>query len=139
MTYRTVLVDDVADIRMLVRQWLTESGDYDVVGEAANGREAVDLAASERPDLVVLDLSMPEMDGLEALPRILDVSPESAVVVLTGFLRADLADEVIDLGALACLSKSLDGRELAARMTALLEDAGTTTVVDELDLSSADG
>jgi DNA-binding NarL/FixJ family response regulator len=135
MTYRTVLADDVADVRSLVGMWLTLSGDFVIVGEAGNGREAIDLAAVEQPDLVVLDLSMPEMDGLEALPHILEVSPDSEVVVLTGFLRADLADQVLDLGALGCLSKSIDGQELASRVGALLRQAGDA---EELDLSSAD-
>src|SRR5262249_9777886 len=81
--YRVVVADDFEDMRILIRVLLTASGRFIVMGEGATGREAVELSAAHRPDVVLLDLAMPEMDGLEALPLILAVSPESKVVVLS--------------------------------------------------------
>lgn len=81
---RVVIADDVEDIRLLVRVALTSSGAFDVVAEAADGEEVVDLTREHQPDLVVLDLSMPRMDGLEALPHILRAAPAARVVVLSG-------------------------------------------------------
>lgn len=82
---RVLLADDVADLRMMVRVSLEVDGRFEVVGEAQDGIEAVNLAHSLRPDIVVLDISMPNMDGLEAIPEIHRVSPESRILVLSGF------------------------------------------------------
>src|SRR5437870_947474 len=76
---RIVLADDVEDIRYLFRVVLEAAGRFEVVGEAATGREAVDLARSLQPDVILLDLGMPEMGGLEALPLIKVASPTTQV------------------------------------------------------------
>ena len=120
MTVRTVVADDVADIRLLVRLWLETCGDFEVVGEAENGHEVIDLAATEQPELVILDLAMPEMDGLEALPQILEASPATAVVILSGYDRADFADIVRAAGAIGYLNKRTAGPHLADEVLALL-------------------
>src|SRR5437764_11942432 len=83
--FRVLIADDVQDLRSMLRLALELSGRFAVVAEAMNGAHAVDLAAMYKPDLALLDLSMPTLDGLEALPRILQVSPETKVVVLSGF------------------------------------------------------
>ncbi len=83
----TVLVaDDDAQHRALVTRILRRGGQFTVVAEATDGQDAIDLAEQERPDLVVLDLSMPRMDGLEALPRILALSPGTKVALLSGHI-----------------------------------------------------
>ncbi len=82
--FRVLIADDVQDLRSMLRLALELSGRFTVVAEAMNGAHAVDLAAMYKPDLALLDLSMPTLDGLEALPRILEVSPETKVVVLSG-------------------------------------------------------
>src|SRR5436305_11671983 len=80
---RVLLVDDLPDIRLVMRLLLEADGRAEVVGEASDGAEAVRLAGELRPDAVVLDLRMPGMDGVSALPRIRDAAPASVVVALS--------------------------------------------------------
>lgn len=115
---RVVIADDVADLRMLLRLALERTERFSVVGEAADGAEAVEQARAHRPDLVVLDLSMPRLDGLEALPLILDASPETIVVVLSGFDEARMGQAAVDAGATLYLEKG-DILRVAARLDAL--------------------
>ena len=89
MTIRVLLVDDVVDVRRLVRTSLRFRGGFDVVAEASDGAEAVRLAESLRPDIVVLDLGLPDIAGHEVLSQIRDVSPTSKVVVFSGIDTAD--------------------------------------------------
>jgi DNA-binding NarL/FixJ family response regulator len=102
---RVVIADDVADLRMLLRVALEGASGFDVVGEAGDGLEAIEESRRHQPDLVVLDLSMPNLDGLEALPRILAVSPGTRVVVLSGFAARRMADAALAAGAVAFLEK----------------------------------
>src|SRR5687768_15586529 len=83
--YRTLLADDVFDLRFMVRLALERSGKFEVIAEAENGQEAIDLAQAHKPDLVLLDISMPVLDGLEALPRVLESCDRCKVVMLSGF------------------------------------------------------
>ena len=119
--YRVVLADDVAALRRLVRIGLESSGRFRVVGEASTGAMAVDMVRREKPDLVLLDLSMPEMDGLEALPRILEASPETRVAVFSGFNHVRMAPVALRLGASAYIEKGLEPNVLVQRLTDLLE------------------
>lgn len=119
--HRVLLADDVGELRALVRLTLERSGEFVVVAEAGNGEEAVEAAAHERPDLVLLDVSMPVMDGLEALPRILEASPATHVVMLSGFAEERLGDEARKLGALAYLEKGVPPWELVNRLLELLD------------------
>src|SRR5581483_8599998 len=82
MTARVLIVDDHPLTREALATLLT-AHEFDVVGQASGGAEAIELAASLRPGLVVLDLTMPDMTGLEALPRLRDAAPEAEIVVLT--------------------------------------------------------
>ncbi len=109
-----VVVDDAAEVRALVRSRLRLSALLDVVGEGASGHEAVALAGEHRPDLMLLDVSMPEMDGLSALPGILSVSPGTRVVMYSGFAENGLADRCKELGAAAFFEKSTSLETLAA-------------------------
>ncbi len=84
MTVRVLLVDDVADVRRLVRIALRYHGGFDVVGEAGAGLPAVDLATSLQPDVVLLDLGLPDLAGREVLTRLREVAPQAKVVVFTG-------------------------------------------------------
>jgi PAS domain S-box-containing protein len=120
-----VVVDDAAEVRALVRTRLRLSRLLDVVGEAGNGAEAVESVRALRPDLVLLDVSMPLMDGLEALPRILEVAPGTRVVMYSGFQEEGLAHRALELGAAAFLEKSTALDTLAAELVELLDDAGT--------------
>jgi PAS domain S-box-containing protein len=115
-----VIADDAADVRGLVRTQLRLSGRFDVLGEGRTGREAVNLCAEHQPDLVLLDVSMPEMDGLEALSRIREVSPGTRVVMYTGFDEAGLAERAQELGAAALIEKSSPISGLADQLASIV-------------------
>ncbi|HET7311486.1 MAG TPA: PAS domain S-box protein [Mycobacteriales bacterium] len=117
-----VVVDDAADVRSLVRTRLRLSGHFDVVADGGTGLEAVALSAQHLPDVVLLDVSMPRMDGLEALPRIMTVSPGSRVVMYSGFDERGLATRALALGAVGFLEKSVPIDELADRVRQLAAD-----------------
>jgi DNA-binding NarL/FixJ family response regulator len=97
VTIRVLVVDDQAVVRAGVAMLLTAAGGFEIAGEAANGREAVELAARLRPDVVLMDLRMPLVDGIAATRRIVDAQPSTRVLVLTTF--ADDADLFGALGA----------------------------------------
>ena len=115
-----VLIDDAPEVRGLVRTHLRLSGRFVVVGEGTSGVEAIALAEEHHPDLVLLDVSMPVMDGLEALPRVLRASPGTRVVLFSGFDERGLAARGRDLGALGFIEKSLPLDRLADEIHALL-------------------
>lgn len=118
---RVLLADDAHEMRGLLALSLSLTGRFDIVGEAGNGREAVDLTASARPDVVLLDLSMPVMDGLEALPLILGERPETVVVVFSGFNEVQLGQEARALGAAAYVEKGVPLDQLAEILVAAYE------------------
>ncbi|HVT78201.1 MAG TPA: response regulator, partial [Acidimicrobiales bacterium] len=119
-TVRVLVVDDVPDIRKLIRMTLERVGPFDVVGEAGDGQFAIVEAARLKPDIVLLDLSMPIMDGLEALPEILAASPESKVLVLSGFTAGEMGDEAIRLGAAGYMEKGGIVGKLGPRLRELV-------------------
>lgn len=85
--YRVVVADDAAGIRALMRTLLSLEPDFDVVGQASDGAEAVELVSKLQPDLLVIDVSMPVMSGVEAIETIRRTSPATRVVVLSGERR----------------------------------------------------
>jgi PAS domain S-box-containing protein len=101
-----VLVDDSPDVRTLVRAQIRMSRRLDMVGEGVTGHDAVELATRHRPDLMLLDVSMPVVDGLTALPQVLEASPATRVVMYTGFDEVGLAARAAELGAAAYVEKS---------------------------------
>lgn len=120
-TRSVLLADDTEDLRLLLRILLESGGSFTVVAEATNGAEAIDLAEIHRPDIVLLDLAMPVMGGLEALPEILRRSPRSKVAVLSGFEAERLAAEALALGASAYLEKGMAPRDIVDRLTSLAD------------------
>lgn len=108
-----LLVDDNDKLRELFRISLETFGAMRVIGEARDGKEGIEAATRLRPDIVLLDLAMPNMDGLEALGRIRRASPDSHVVVLTGFKADRLQDVAVELGASAFLEKGVQPTQLA--------------------------
>ncbi|WP_310963659.1 response regulator [Nocardioides terrisoli] len=96
---RVLVVDDSADLRNLLRLKLSAQARYDVVGEAVDGIDAIAKTAELQPDLVLLDMAMPRMDGLEALPQIRTSAPSAHVVVLSGFNESTLAAQAMSAGA----------------------------------------
>lgn len=109
-----LLVDDAADLRLLMRLSLQSSGGIVVVGEAGDGREGLDLASQLQPDVVLLDLAMPIMDGLEALPLIREAAPAAKVVVLSGFDDRRMRESAMRLGAVAYVEKGTPTAELVS-------------------------
>jgi CheY-like chemotaxis protein len=103
---RVMLVDDVADLRLLLGSLFKGFPGVEVVAEAADGEEAIALAAEHQPDLVVLDLAMPVLDGAAALPRLRRAAPAARVVVLTAVPR-EADPGVLALGATAYVEKTV--------------------------------
>ncbi|HVW31478.1 MAG TPA: PAS domain S-box protein [Acidimicrobiia bacterium] len=120
--WAAVVVDDADDVRAVVGRQLRLSGQFSIVGEGRTGSEAVALAATHRPAVMVLDASMPDMDGLEALPGILEASPETRVVMLSGFGGHALEVAARAVGAADFVEKGAPLRELPARLLRLLGD-----------------
>ena len=120
---RTLIVEDDRSLRNLLCMVFEGDDDYDVVGEAADGRAAIALARHFTPDLVLLDLAMPGMGGLEALPLIQAVAPQANVVVLSGLDRNDVEDAARRLGATGYLQKGDDPAELLDHLRPLLMSA----------------
>ncbi len=121
---RILVVDDAEDIRMLLRLRLERSGAYDVVGEAADGLEAVEQAQALQPDVVLLDIAMPRMDGLQALPLIRAAAPHVHVIVFSGFSRDTLEDDALAAGAERYLLKGVRTSELLEAIATVLDAAG---------------
>jgi len=106
-----LLVDDEALIRMGMRVILRDLG-YEVIGEAADGQEAVEQVAALDPDVVIMDIKMPTMDGLEATRRIMAAHPVP-VIILTAYNQQSLVEEAADAGVLAYLMKPVRESDVA--------------------------
>ena len=111
---RVVIADDTPDIRMLLRWSLEPDERFEIVGEAANGAEALVLLNENEVDAILLDLAMPVMDGLQAIPRIKSESPHTRIVVLSGFDEESMAGEALSRGADVYLEKGVAVAEVAA-------------------------
>ena len=95
---KILIVDDAAFMRMMIKDILTKNG-YEVVAEAANGVEAVDLYKSHQPDLVTMDITMPEMDGIEAVKQIKAVNPAAKVIMCSAMGQQSMVMDAIKAGA----------------------------------------
>lgn len=111
-TIQVLIVDDHTIVRKGTRALLAEVEDIEVVGEAADGREAVDQAEMLRPDVILMDLVMPVMDGIEATRQITGSQPDTRILALTSFAADDKVFPAIKAGALGYLLKHADPEEL---------------------------
>ena len=123
-----VVADDTPDMRLVLRLALSEDSGFRVVGEAGDGREAVEQAREHQPDVVVLDLAMPVMDGLKATPLIRQVSPGSRVVVLSGYGAEDMLELALDAGADAYVTKGRPTESLATLLRDLVPAKGAASL-----------
>jgi DNA-binding NarL/FixJ family response regulator len=103
---RVAVADDTPDMRLLLRVAMDDRPELELIGEATNGQEAIDLAAALRPDLLVLDVAMPVLDGLQALPKLAVVAPDTRVVILSALPAAEHSSLARDAGAAAYVEKT---------------------------------
>lgn len=149
MTTRVLLVDDHQLVRAGLSSLVDSADDLEVVGEAADGREAIDAVAALGPDVVLMDLSMPVMDGVEATRLVTAALPDTKVVVLTSFSDRARVTAALEAGAVGYLLKDCEPAELLAgvraaakghapidpRVAHALLPSRTSAAADEPDLS----
>ncbi|MEY2432467.1 MAG: hypothetical protein QOC92_2192 [Acidimicrobiaceae bacterium] len=122
----TVIADDSDDIRMLIRLQLSRDGRFDIVGEAGDGQQALDVIDARHPDLLLLDLAMPHMDGLEVLACLQARECRPPVVVFSGFASQTMIDRAMSLGAVAYIDKGRDLDEIAAILVEAVEQSSAS-------------
>lgn len=116
---RVILADDHVLVRAGIRSLIEDVDDHEVIDEAGDGERAVELAARHRPELMVLDINMPRLDGLQALPRIKQASPETRVLVISVYDSADFVMQALRNGADGYMLKDFAAVELALAVQAL--------------------
>jgi DNA-binding NarL/FixJ family response regulator len=117
--FRILLADDHEVVRAGLRALLEEQSGWEVVAEAADGRDAVEKASKLKPDVVVIDIAMPSLNGLEAVRQIVKAVPNTKVLVLTMYDSDPLIQQVLQAGARGYLLKSDAGRDLVSAIDAL--------------------
>jgi DNA-binding NarL/FixJ family response regulator len=123
---RVLVVDDYEPFRQFVCSTLKHRPDLQVIGEASNGLEAVQKAEELQPDLIVLDIGLPALNGIEAARRIRKVAPECKILFVSQESSADVVQEALSTGALGYVVKTRAGSELLAAVEAVCQ--GTTFV-----------
>ncbi|MCM3088349.1 response regulator [Bhargavaea ginsengi] len=124
---RVLLADDHEMVRIGVSAYLQVQPDMEVVGEASNGREAVDLALQLRPDIILMDMVMPEMNGAEATAAIMKEWPEAKIMVVTSFLDDDKVYPALEAGASSYILKTSKASRIA---DAIRDTLGGRTVLE---------
>ncbi|MDF2819592.1 MAG: cheY [Clostridiales bacterium] len=99
MAFRVAIVDDAVFMRTVLKKMLSDEVNIEIVGEGSNGHEAIKLAQDLKPDIITLDITMPEMDGVSALPEILKVSPNTRVIMCSAMGQQPMVVEAIKKGA----------------------------------------
>jgi len=139
---RIVLADDELLLRVALSALLTLDGTIDVVAQAQNGEESVTATLQHHPDVLVIDLEMPEMDGLEAVASIMSTRPEQRVLMLTRHARQGVLRRALKLGVLGFMSKGADPEEIAEAIRKVNEgqrwiahDVLEASVVDDSPLT----
>ncbi len=122
---RIIIVDDHAVVRQGLRFLLEQQPDISVVGECGDGEQAVALASTLLPDVILLDLLMPKMDGMTAVREIKRITPTTQIIILTSYYEDDQIFSVIKAGALSYLLKDSSPQELVAAMRAAARGEST--------------
>ncbi|RIV29419.1 response regulator [Alicyclobacillaceae bacterium I2511] len=120
MTHRVLVVDDAAFMRMMIKDILVKNG-YEVVGEAANGTQAVEKYKELHPDLVTMDITMPDMDGIEALRRIRAVDPGAKVMMCSAMGQQGMVIDAIQAGAIDFIVKPFQADRVIEAVRKALE------------------
>lgn len=113
MMIKVLFVDDHEMVRIGVSAYLSAQSDIEVIGEADNGLKAVELAMELRPDIILMDLVMPEMDGIEATKRIIEKWPEAKIIIVTSFLDDEKVYPALKAGATSYMLKTSKASEIA--------------------------
>lgn len=116
---RILIADDHALMRQGLREICTSLGGWTVVGEAASGAEAVELWRVTRPDIALMDLSMPGGDGTEAIRQIIHEAPEARIIAFTMYRSSADLTAAVSAGARACLNKTIQAGDLVAAIEAV--------------------
>jgi DNA-binding NarL/FixJ family response regulator len=116
-----VLVDDHELVREGIRAIIDAASGFDVLAEGSTGREAIALAAKHQPDIVLLDIWMPELSGIEAIPQIRQVSPRSRVIMISQHEKGTFVQEALQQGACGYVVKTAASKELIAALKAAME------------------
>ena len=136
MTIRVAIADDHSLVRQGLRRYLDMADGIEVVGEAANGQELVDLVGNEEPDIALVDIRMPEMDGLEAARKIRESHPKTGVIMLTAYDDRQFVVEAVRSGARGYVLKARDAEHLI--QTVRLVAGGNMVIDPQLVVALAD-
>ena len=134
MTKKLLVVDDALIIREIIKDTAVEAG-WDIAGEADNGKDAVDLYRQLRPDVITLDLVMPQYDGIYALEGIIGSDPEAKVIVVSALDQKSVLQKAFKIGAADFIVKPFDTRQLTESLNCLADN--TDGVQPERRLNSA--
>jgi DNA-binding NarL/FixJ family response regulator len=118
---RILVVDDNEPFRQFVASMLRDRENLNVIGEAGDGLEAVKRAEALQPDLILLDIGLPELNGLEAARQIGNLAPKARIIFLTQESASDVIDEALSLGAWGYVAKVQAGRELLVAMEMVMQ------------------
>jgi DNA-binding NarL/FixJ family response regulator len=136
--YRLVLVDDHEVVRLGLKTLLERHPQFEVIGEAGNARDAIDLVAQIKPDVVLMDIRLPGTSGIEACEEITKNNPDTKVIILTSYAEDDMLFSAIRAGASGYVLKQIGGEDLVkaiesvGRGEALLDPAVTQRVIQEV-------
>ena len=119
MQTQVLIADDAMFMRKVIRKHLAECGMTDIV-EAANGAEAVELFIKNRPGLVLMDITMPEMTGLEALEEILKTDPEAKVIMCSAIGQQSMIIKSLEMGAMGFIVKPFEKNEIEATIRSVI-------------------
>ncbi len=127
---RVIIVDDHVMVRSGLRLFLLAFEDLKLAGEAANGKEAIQVCHREKPDVVLMDMVMPVMDGAQATREICSQFPQTRVIGLTTFYEPEMIQKMLDAGAISFLLKSISAAELAQAIRNA--NSGKSTISPEI-------
>ncbi len=121
--HSVIVVDDDSMMREMLK-FILRSEDYPVIGEASNGQDAIVLCAKKKPGLVLLDINMPKMDGLQALEEILKISPATIVLMVSAEATMDKVSEAIERGAAGFVVKPLNSATVLDKIAMCIKRKG---------------